>query len=76
VAAIGKSLSNVIIFSIGLGTASTPPNADFLMRVANDPGASSYDSSKQSGLYVFAQTAADLNDAFQKVTAEILRIAK
>ena len=73
---IGKRLAGTVIFSIGLGNAGTPPNADFLKRVANDPGASSYDSSKQAGVYVFAQTAGDLDDAFRKVAAEILRLSK
>src|SRR5205823_4912708 len=70
------SLSNVVIFSIGLGNAAAPPDADFLERVANDPRSSIHDSSKPDGLYVFAQTSSDLDDAFQRVASEILRLAK
>jgi hypothetical protein len=70
------SLSNVVIFSIGLGNAALPPDADFLERVANDPRSPIHDSTKRDGLYVFAQTSSDLDDAFQRVASEILRLAK
>jgi hypothetical protein len=76
VGAIGKSLSNVIIFSIGLGNAPAPPDAVFLKRVANTTDSTSYDSTKQTGTYVFAQSAADLNDAFEQVAAEILHLSR
>jgi Flp pilus assembly protein TadG len=72
----GHSLSGVITFSIGLGNAATPPNADFLERVANDPRSSIYDSTKPAGLYVYAATSADLQAAFAAVASEILRLAK
>ena len=74
--AIGKSLSNVVIFSIGLGNAATPPDAVFLKRVANTTDSPIFDNTKQTGTYVFAQTAADLNDAFEQVAAEILHLSK
>jgi hypothetical protein len=75
-AAIGMKLANVIIFSIGLGNATYPPNADFLMRVANAPGASNYDPNKGVGAYYFVQTAGDLDQAFKDVAAEVLRLSK
>ena len=76
-AAVGKSLAGTVIFSIGLGTAaSDPPDAVLLKRIANDPGSSSYDSTKQAGLYIFCQTTSDLDDAFHRVAAEILRLSK
>jgi Flp pilus assembly protein TadG len=74
--ALNKQLSNVAIFSIGLGNAATPPNVNFLRRVANDPAAAGYDSTKPAGLYVHAQTGSDLEDAFERVAAEVLRIAR
>jgi len=70
------ALSNLLIFSIGLGNSTYPANGDFLARVANDPSSSSYDSTKPTGLYVYAPTAADLSDAFARVASEILRLAK
>jgi hypothetical protein len=75
-AASGKSLANVLILTIGLGTASVPASADFLERVANDPMSSSYDSTKATGHYYDAPTTADLAPAFAQVASEILRLAK
>jgi Flp pilus assembly protein TadG len=75
-AALGKSVAGVVILSIGLGNASTPPNADFLERVANDPRSSSFDSTQTPGIYVVAQTASDLDQAFQKVAAQVLRLSQ
>lgn len=72
----GRSLNNIVIFTIGLGNATVPPNGAFLVRVANDPASPIYDSAKPAGSYIFAATAADLQPAFQKVASEILRIAK
>jgi Flp pilus assembly protein TadG len=76
-AAVGTGgLSNVVIFTIGLGNSTYPANGDLLERIANDPRASSYDSTKPAGLYVYAATTADLSSAFAAVAAQILRIAK
>jgi hypothetical protein len=33
-------------------------------------------TTRAQGLYVFAKTASDLADAFQRVAAEVLRLAK
>src|SRR5262249_23304320 len=70
-------LSGVIIHSIGLGNAAVPLPADgiFLNRVSNTPQSQTYDSSKGSGVFVYAPTAAELGSAFQKIASEILRIA-
>lgn len=72
----GKSLSNVLIFSIGLGNAAVPFSPTFLERVSNDPRSPIYDSSEAAGLYVYAATSADLQSAFAAVASEILRLAK
>jgi Flp pilus assembly protein TadG len=72
----GKSLSNVIIFSIGLGNAAVPFSPTFLERVSNDPRSPIYNSSEPAGLYVYAATSADLQSAFAAVASEILRLAK
>jgi Flp pilus assembly protein TadG len=74
--AVGKSLSNVIIFSIGLANSTDPPKADFLKRVANDPGSDIFDSSKAPGLYVEAKTASDLDVAFKRIASEVLKLAR
>ena len=50
--------------------------ADFLERVANDPRASNYDSTKPTGLYIYAPTSAELNDAFSNIASQILHLAR
>ncbi len=64
---------NPIIYSIGLGSAV---NADFMARVANDPSASSYDSTKPRGQYIYAPTATQLQTAFQQIASQVLRISQ
>ena len=71
-----SGLTNITIFSIGLGNSAYPANGGFLERVANDPQSSSFNSAAPTGLYVFAPSAADLSDAFSRVASEILRLAK
>ena len=74
--AYGRGLSNVLILSIGLGTATIPASDDFLERVSNDARSSIYDSTKPTGHYYDAPTLADLEPAFEQVASEILRLAK
>ena len=71
-----NSLSNVYIFSIGLGNAGFPPNAGLLRDVSNDPSAANYSATNPQGLYIAAPTTADLNPAFQRVASEVLRLAR
>jgi hypothetical protein len=74
----GKSLSNVLIYSIGLGNAPYPLSVPLLQSISNDPSAPSpwYNSSEPAGLFVLAPTTADINAAFASIASEILRIAK
>ena len=72
----GSSLAGVYIYSIGLGTATEPPDAAILRDVANDLTARNFDSNIRAGLYVEAPSAADLNPAFQRVASEVLRLAQ
>ena len=69
------ALSGITVFTIGLGNAGGVPN-DFLERVANDPRASNYDSTKPTGLYIYAPTSSELSDAFSTIASEILHLAK
>jgi Flp pilus assembly protein TadG len=69
------ALSNVYIYSIGLGGVGAA-DEDFMERVANDPQGSSFQNNKPAGLYVYAPTAGDLAEAFNRVASEILRLAK
>ncbi len=66
---------NTVVYAIGLGEASTDQHT-LLRRVANDPLSPIFDATKLEGMYVFAPTAADLNSAFVKIAAEILRYAQ
>jgi hypothetical protein len=68
----GRSLDNVIIFSIGLGNAGLPSRPEFLERVSNDPRSSIYDRAKPAGAYVYAASSAELQQAFHTVASEIL----
>jgi hypothetical protein len=70
------SLSNVIIYSIGLGNAPYPISPDLLERVSNDPRSSIYNSNLPAGAFYEAPTSADINAAFALVAAQILRLAK
>jgi len=63
-----------VIYTIGLGDVGATQH-DLLRRMANDPSASNYDSSKAAGLYVFAPTSSQLDWAFQRIASEILRLS-
>jgi hypothetical protein len=69
-------LSNVIIYSIGLGNAAIPLSPDLLQRVSNDPRSSIYNSSLPAGAYIAAPTSADIDAAFALVASEILRLSR
>ncbi len=67
---------NPIIYTIGLGgTPYQSIDADFLERVANDPRASNYDSSRAAGEFIYC-TASGLASAFQQIASQILRLSK
>jgi len=64
------------IFCIGLGGTSTETlDHVLLQRIANDPASPIYDSNKPIGMYVYAPTTNELNEAFARVASEILRLA-
>jgi hypothetical protein len=64
------------IYSIGMGGDPTayPADHELMRRVANDPGAGNYDDMQPTGLYVYAPTPVQLQQAFQKVAREIFRL--
>jgi len=71
-----RGLSNILIYSIGLGNAAIPASPEFLERVSNDIRSPIYNSSQPQGQYVYAATTADLQSAFAAVASQILRLAK
>jgi Flp pilus assembly protein TadG len=91
-AARSESPTPIRIFTIGLGLNLSPTNPEItngscgyganesgdniLRRLANVQGVDTYNSSQLSGVYVWAQNNTQLNDAFQKVASQILRLSK
>ncbi len=70
---------SVVIYAIGLGDPSgsvTPPDDEFMMRVANDPDSPAYNPNEPEGLYVFAPDSGQLAQAFYRVASEILRLSQ
>jgi Flp pilus assembly protein TadG len=71
------------IYSIGmsylvrdfLGTIPEQPE-QILMRLANDPSSSDYNSAQLQGAYFYAATAADVGPAFQQLQNKIIRLSK
>ena len=72
----GAGLSNVVIYSVGLGNAPYPISTDLLERISNDPRSTNYQSSQATGAFYEAPTTADIDAAFNKVSSQILRLAK
>ncbi len=72
----GKGLSNVIIYSVGLGNAPYPLSVPLLERISNDPRSSIYSTNQPAGLFALAPTTADLDAAFSTIASEIFRIAQ
>jgi hypothetical protein len=64
------------IYSIGLGgeTNNYPADHNLMRMVANDPAASTYDDQQITGMYVYAPTSLQLQQAFQVVAREIFRL--
>lgn len=66
---------NTVIYAIGLGGVGAAED-ELLNRIANTRASPIYDSSKAEGLYVYAPSATQLNEAFSRIAGEILRIAR
>jgi Flp pilus assembly protein TadG len=64
-----------VIYTIGLGSNGGVDH-DFLRRLSNDPTSPIFDNTKAAGVYAYAATTTDLNQAFVKIASEILRIAQ
>ena len=66
-----------IIYAIGLGGTSVEPlDQDFLRRVSNDPSSPIFDPSEPPGLFVYSPNASQLDNAFNTVASQILRISR
>lgn len=68
-----KSLSGVVIYTIGFGDV----DSTLLQRIANDPSLSPNPvAAGNNGRYYNAPTTSDLNFAFMQVASQMLRIAQ
>jgi len=65
----------VTVYVIGLGGAGEAEH-ELLRRIANDPAAGNFDSTRPHGLYVYAASPAQLQEAFAVVATEVLRFSK
>ena len=63
---------NTVIYVVGLGGVGQAEN-DLLLRISNDKDSPIYDPTALEGLYVYAPSAAQLNEAFVRIASEILR---
>jgi hypothetical protein len=78
-AQVGMLHQDTYVYAIGMGTAITsqPAAEEFLREVANDPAASTFDSTLPVGSAVFASDSSQLNQVFQEIAAKILlRLSK
>lgn len=66
-------LRNVLTFTVGLGAGAS---TDLLRRIANDRLSAIFDRTKPAGSYIFVANADDLDEAFQRVASEVLRLAQ
>jgi hypothetical protein len=64
------------IYSIGMGGDPTayPADHELMRMVANDPTSATYNDQQPTGLYVYAPSPLQLQQAFQKVAREIFRL--
>jgi Flp pilus assembly protein TadG len=71
------ALLKATVFTVGLGGTDVQPiDQDFLERIANDPRASSYNTSQQTGQFAYASDINQLGSAFQAVASTILRLSQ
>jgi hypothetical protein len=71
------STYNIVIYTIGLdGAPDLAIDSTFLERVANDPRSPIYTSSKPAGYYAYASNPSALNQAFNAVASQVLRLSR
>jgi Flp pilus assembly protein TadG len=67
-----------VIYAIGMGgtIAADPIDDTFMERISNDPRSPIYNSAQQPGVYVYAPNSTQLQDAFNTIASQILRLAQ
>ncbi len=72
-----NSTYGTYIYTIGLeGNETMLMNQDFMMRLANQQGASNFDSTKPQGKFIYITDPSQLTAAFQQVAWQIFRLSK
>ncbi len=67
----------IVLYTIGLdGAPDLAIDSTFLERVANDPRSPIYNSAKPAGYYAYAANASALNQAFNQVASQVLRLSQ
>lgn len=69
----GPGLNGVLTFTIGLGAGVSD---ELLRRLANDRASAIFDPNKPAGSYFFVSDSSGLDEAFQRVASEVLRLAQ
>jgi Flp pilus assembly protein TadG len=64
-----------LVDTIALNTGSTPDTM-YMQRLANSVNSSIYDSTKPTGIYVYASTTSDLQSAFVQIASQILHLSQ
>lgn len=67
---------DVITYSVGLGGAPTQFEDEVLNRLANTPESPIYNPAYPTGMYIYAENASQLQQAFAQLASDILRISR
>lgn len=65
---------NTVVYCIGLGGVGEA-DATLMRRISNDPDSPIFDANLPQGMYVYAPTVAQLNQAFMRIASEVLRFS-
>jgi hypothetical protein len=66
----------LMVYVIGLGGAPGGVDNSLLERIANDPDSNLQPNSYNAGIYVYSPDATQLNQAFNQIASEVLRLSK
>jgi hypothetical protein len=64
------------LLNLNQGVQPAETGSNILRRIANDPASGSFNSTQPEGKYYFAGSATELNDAFQQIRDQIIRISE
>jgi hypothetical protein len=73
---LGEALQTLEIPSSWCGYGNEEKGENILKRLANTSDSDAHDSSQPTGMYVYARNATELDNAFQTIAKQILRLSK